>query len=410
MTAPPRRSGRTKSEITTMRTLVKAAADPNVQQIINNNNAGWRNEVTQQLGMDPNTFQLAQGLLGLQTSDSSGLFLMGDAVPPASVVAYYDPSGKDKRSTAYNQLLHAMLPSNSSGLQAALGPMYAKWIAYRNADNSDLTQEALFRKFANKFLDPNQATKAITVFEAAKSDPLNLALTAFVDKAYSTSFVDDAGNAYTLPTYAPTITIAQNAINSGASAQINFNSSTASTSSNGTSVSGSASGFYDIFSGGASGSFDQLNQKAASSSFEIVGSIGKYATVPVTPAGWFDPSMVSRAYNAKNDNTIWDPNSNMGNWNSFFGPDGSLARRVSQLLLVSDYDRTVTSKASYSQSDFTQIKSQATFGVWPFFSASVSASHTETYTLNSDGTLSVRYQLNKGLIGIWGATIETAPN
>jgi hypothetical protein len=408
--APPETIGTNKSEITTMRTQLKAAADADVQQIIDNNNAGWRNEVTKQLGMDPNTFQLAQGLLGLQTSDSSGLFLMADAVPPQSVVAFYDPSGKNKRSSAYNQLLHAMLPSNSSGLQAALGPMYAKWIAYRNADTSDLSQEALFKKFANKFLDPNQTTKALTAFEAAKSDPLNLALSAFVDKAFLTSFVDDAGNGYTLPTYAPTISIAQNAINSGASADIDFSTATANTSSNGTSVSGSVSGFYDIFSGSVGGSFDQLNQKAASSSFEITGRIGKYATAPVNAAAWYDSSMVSRAWNGKNDNTIWDPNSNMGTWASFFSGTGSLARRVSELLLVSDYDLTVTSKASYSQSDFTQIKTQASFGVWPFFSASASATHTETYTLNADGSLSVRYQLNKGLIAIWGATIQTAPN
>jgi len=288
--------------------------------------------------------------------------------------------------------------------------MYAKWIAYRNADTSDLSQEALFKKFANKFLDPNQGTKALTAFEAAKSDPLNLALSAYVDPAFLTSFVDDAGNSYTLPTYVPTISIAQDAINSGGSTEIDFSTATANTSSIGTSVSGSVSGFYEIFSGSVGGSFDQLNQKAASSSFEIKGSVGKYATVPVTAAAWYDGSMVSRAWNGKNDNTIWDPNSNMGNWASFFSGTGSLARRVSELLLVSDYDLTVTSKASYSQSDFMQIKTQASFGVWPFFSASASATHTETYTLNADGSLSVRYQLNKGLIAIWGATIETAPN
>lgn len=393
-----------------MNIQVKGAAGADVQQIINNNNAGWRNEVTQQLGMDPNTFQLAQGLLGLQTSDSSGLFLMADAIPPQSVVAYYDPSGKNRRSTAYNQLLHAMLPDQSSGLVAALGPMYAKWIAYRNADTSDLTQEALFQKWANRNLDPNQLTTAITAFNAAKSDPLNLALTAFVNPAFQTSFVDDAQNSYTLPTYSCTISTATNAINAGASAQINFKTSTANTSSVGTTVSGSASGFYDIFSGSVGGSFDKLNQVAASSDFSITGTIGKYATVPVDPAGWMDTTMVSRAWNGKNNNKIWDPNSNMGNWESFFSSTGSLARRVSQLLLVSDYDLTVTSNASYSQSDFQQIKTQASFGVWPFFSADVSATHTETYTLNSNGSLSVRYQLNEGLVAVWGATIQVAPN
>lgn len=393
-----------------MKHAATAVADSSVQQQINNMNAGWRNEIATVLGMDKATFQLAQGTLGLQGSDSSGLFLMADAVPPESVVAYYDPSGKNARSSAYNQMLHAMLPSTSSGLSAALGPMYAKWIIYRNADTSDLSQEDLFKKWANRNLDPNKLTAALTAFKAAASDPLNLALDAYINTAFQTQFVDDAGNTYSLRNYSCTITDATNAINTGASAAIDFNSSTADTSSNGTTVSGSASGFYDIFSGGAGGSFTKLSQMAASSDFVIKGSIGKYATVPANAGGWYDGSMVSRAWNAKNNNTIWDPNSNMGNWDSFFSVTGSLARRASQLLLVSGYDLTVTSTATYSESDFTQIKTEASFGVWPFFSASASATHTQTYTHNEDGTLSVRYQLNEGLIAIWGATIQSAPN
>ena len=393
-----------------MKDELMTAIDPQVQQTIDKMNAGWRNEVAAQMGMDPNTFQLAQGTLGLQTSDSSGLFLMADAVPPQSVAAYYDPSTMAKRSDAYNQLLHAMLPSSSSGLQVALGPKYASWVLYRNADTSDLSQEALFTKWASRNLDPDKITPALSAFKAAASDPLNTALDNVIDKAFRTTFVDDAGNTFTLPNYSTTITVARTAIDNGASATINYKSSTASSSSNGTSVSGSASGFYDIFSGSVGGSFQQLNQRAASSDFEITGTVGKFATVLSDAAGWYNGAMVSRAYNGKNDNTIWDPASNMGDWGSFFGATGSLARRASQLLLVSDYDLTVTSKATYSQSDFMQIKTEASFGVWPFFSASASATHTETYTHNEDGSLSVRYQLNKGLIAIWGATIQPAPN
>ena len=394
-----------------MKHVATAVADSSVQQKINDMNAGWRNEIATVLGMDKKTFQLAQGTLGLQGSDSSGLFLMADAVPPESVVAYYDPSGKNARSTAYNQLLHAMLPSTSSGLSAALGPMYAKWIIYRNADTSDLSQQALFEKWANRNLDPNKITAALTAFKAAASDPLNLALDAYIDPAFQTQFVDDTNNAYSLRNYSCTITDATNAINTGGGpVTINFNSSTADSSSNGTTVSGSASGFYDIFSGGASGSFTQLSQKAASSDFVIKGTIDKHATVPANAGGWYDGSMVSRAWNGKNNNTIWDPNSNMGSWDSFFSVTGSLARRASQLLLVSGYDLTVTSTATYSESDYTRIQTEASFGVWPFFSASASATHTQSYAHNEDGTLSVRYQLNQGLIAIWGATIQSAPN
>ncbi|NSX53640.1 hypothetical protein [Parasulfitobacter algicola] len=386
------------------------AANSNVQQIIDDMNAGWRNEVAKALGLDMNTFQIAQGTVGLQSTDSSGLFLMADAVPPKSVAAYYDPSGKNKRSSAYNQMLHAMLPSTSSGLKAALGDQYASWIAYRNADTSDLSQMDLFKKWADRNLDPGKQAAALTAFKAALSDPLNMALDNFIDDMFYTSFVTSAGKSYKLPTYSCEIDRAKEAINTGASAEIDYNSTTASTKSNGTTVSGSASGFYEIFSGSIDGSFEKLNKLATSSAFSIKGQIGKFATIACNAADWYDGAMVSRGYNAKDDNSIWDPNSNVGDWSSFFESDGSLARRVSQLVLVSDYELTVTSHATYSQEDFTQIKTGASFGVWPFFSAKTEATHTETFTHNEDGTLSVVYKLDKGLIQIWGATIQDAPN
>jgi hypothetical protein len=182
------------------------------------------------------------------------------------------------------------------------------------------------------------------------------------------------------------------------------------TSYSGLFVSASAQASYWIFSAAASASFNQQNSKAASSGFTIKGNI-KYATLSSGPGGWYNSGEVKRAFNAKSDATIWDPQASAGNWDSFFGqPNGSLARSVSQLVLVTDYSITTTSKASYSQSDFQQIKTQASFGVWPFFSASGGSTQTNSYTLNSDSTLSVTQTLGKGLIQIWGVNVQPAPN
>ncbi len=192
--------------------------------------------------------------------------------------------------------------------------------------------------------------------------------------------------------------------------RFNFNSATMNTSLSHTTASGAASGFYSIFSGGASASFDQLNTKAAASEFTITGSINKYATLTTNPIGWFTSSEYSRGYNAQNDNTIWDPNANVGNWNSFFGqPNGSLSRRITSLLLVSGYTITVTSRASYSQLDYQKITTEASFGIWPFFSGHASSTQETKTTLNSDSTLSVTHTLNPGLIQIWGVFTANAP-
>ena len=390
------------------------AGDSSVAQKINDLNAGWRNQVTQVLGLDSTNFQLAQGMLGLQTSDSSGLFLMADAVPPVSTTAYFDASGKNKRSTAYNQLLHALNLSTASDLRDVLGDMYSKWIDYRNTDSNwkaDTTQRQLFDQFANRYLDPVKKNEGDQVFARAESDPLTIALNNFVNTSFFQEFTDSAGDKYSLAKYSGTTDAANAAINGGGGpVTIDYNSSTADTSSVGTTVHGSASGFYSIFSGGVSVDFQRLNEMAASSNFTIKGTIGKYGTMTTEGAQWYDGSEVSRSYNAKNDYDVWDKNSNQGDWDSFFSENGSLARRISQLVLVSDYDLTVTSSASYSTSDYQKISTEAHFGVWPFFSGTTKATHEQKFTHNEDGTLSVNYKLAKGLIQIWGATIESAPN
>ena len=196
----------------------------------------------------------------------------------------------------------------------------------------------------------------------------------------------------------------------GGPTSISFDSSTMDTSSVGTTVQGTASGLFDIFSAAASGSYTSLNQMAASSGFTIAGSVTNYGTLSVDRGAWYDSSQLNRAYSAPNNNNIWDAAANQGNWASFFGPTGSLARRVSELLLVSGYDITVTSKASYTASQYTQITTDASVGIWPFFSMDVKTTHTTNFTQGANGELVVRYTQNPGEIAIWGASVADIPN
>jgi hypothetical protein len=388
-----------------------------VEKTVTALNAGWYNAVTQALGITDPTFLLAQGTLGLQTSDSSGLFLMSDTAPPSASVAYFDAGGMQRRSQAYGMLLGALLPETGTSLPQVLGDQYANWIAYRNGykwptgPGDPTTQEQLFQQWANRMLDPRLASQAINAYEQAANCPLNNAINALHAKDAQQQFVNSAGQSYSLYPYSATVSGAQQAIANGSSTTISFDSSTMDTTLKHTTVEGSASGFYDIFSGGASGSFDQLNQKAAGSEWSISGTINKSATLATQPAGsWFDSSEVSRAYNAENDNTVWDPLANAGYWDSFFSqPSGSLSRHVSQLVLVSDYTIVVTSHASYTSEDATTINARAEFGVWPFFSASASATHKQVATVNAQGELVVTHTLAKGLIEIWGVTTQNAP-
>ena len=386
-----------------------------VQDQITKLNAGWYNVVSNAMGLDPTTFLLAQGTLGLQTTSSAGLFQMSDAVPPSASVAFFDSSGTSMRSSAYQGLLGALLPETSTSLAAVLGDMYTNWVSYRNSwfvknPDSTLTQEELFEQWANQRLDPGKTSQAINTYKQAANSPLNQALDALNAVDAKQEFTASDGTSYKLFRYSATNADAVSAINTGSSATIKYDSKTADTTLKRTTAKGAASGFYDIFSGGVAASFDKLNTTAASSEFKIDGTIGKFATLATAPISWFNSGEYTRAYNGKNDNSIWDPQSNAGTWDSFFDQsDGSLARKVSQLILVSDYHITVTSMASYSSEDYQKITAEANFGVWPFFSARASATSTQRFTHNEDGSLSVTHTLNKGLIQIWGVNVLDAP-
>jgi hypothetical protein len=386
--------------------------DPNTQKLVQDLAAGWTNFLSQQMSLDKDTFQLAQGTLGLQTADNSGLFLMEDAVPALSVVGYYDASTMKKRSDAYGNLLNALLSeANPQALRNALGNYYSEWITWKktNAPQSGESYLAWFKRWEMQSdIDAGAGTRAESAVISTQNSALIKAQTNYYNLTQFQQQFSPAGQPqFSLYVYSGTTDGALKAINDGQSLNnINFDSARMESSVSHTFVEGSASGFYSIFSGGASGSFEQLNTKAANQRFTITGRLGSFATLSVAPGGWYGSGEVSRALNGKGDNTIWDSGASAGDWNSFFGqPNGSLARYISQLVLVSDYELTVTSYASYSQQDFQQIKTQASFGVWPFFSGSASATHTTDYNLNSNGTLSITHKLPKGSIQIWGANI-----
>ena len=386
--------------------------DINTQNNVQKLNASWKEVVTKALGLD-SSFKLAQGSLGLQTTDSSGLFHMADAIPPDTDL--YDTDSVQTFSGSYKMLLQALRAEQGTDLAGYLGDNYTNWINYRNAyfnanPLSEESQEAVFKKFANQRLDPQSVPGALSAFQKQSQAPLNLALDAVRNPSNYQNFTSLSGQVTTLPTYTPTIDQARSQINEGAGPfTIDFDSTEAIKELTKTQIDGAASGFFDIFSGGVDGSLDALNTKTATSGFSIKGQINKMTTLSINRGNWYSDNEYKRALNAKNDATIWDYQSNAGNWDSFFKkPTGSLARRVSQIVLVSDYEFTVTSNSTYSDQEYQQIKTSAKFGIWPFFSTNGSSNHTTDIQHSSSGHLVTTIKLDKGLFQIWGVTVQEA--
>ena len=305
-------------------------------QIVQSMNAGWRNYVNDAMTLNKETFQLAQGTLGLQTPDSSGLFLMEDAVPPSSTVGYYSPSTTRSRSSAYLILLSALLPETSPiALQQALGDMYSNWIAYKTTSSnwtSGATLLSVYQNWTNQSpIDPGRARAGRQRYKPPRlphgARPLPLTIYPPINKRSPTptgphTRCADTRELVRMPLLPSTVRVG--------SATINFDTATMDTSTSATFAQGSASGFYDIFSGGVSGSFNQQNAKAAGSRFTITGTINKFTTLSCGPGAWYTSGEVSRAFSGKGNVAIWDPQVSAGNWDSFFAAQwlsGPLCRR-----------------------------------------------------------------------------------
>lgn len=382
---------------------------PPLEQAVTRLNAGWYNTVTSALNLDPSTFVLAQGGLGLQSSDGSGLSSMSDQVPPSA--STFVPGGGVTRSAAYGLLLAALLPEGGQdALQQALGAMYAKWVSYRAANGGSL---ATFQSWATNNLDPGRAASCVTVYKQAAILPLNKALDAYTDPAGQQQFVRPDGTSYNLPAYSASNETALAAIQTAPSAQIQFDSNTADYTLHHATANGSANGSYKIFYGDTKVNFDQLNTKAASAGFTVDAQIGAFTTLGTNPVSWFSSAEYTRAYNAGPaiDHTVWRADVAAGGWPAFFGqPNGSLARHVASLVLVSDCRITITSRASYSQDDLLKIRANATFGVWPFFNVAGSVDLERQFQLSADNHLSVTLIVNKGDIQVLGVNVAQAPN
>jgi hypothetical protein len=194
-------------------------------------NYGWASYLSAIMGLNPATFQLAQGSLGLQTSDSSGLFLMADAVPPAGDVHFYDATSMNKRSSAYLGLLGGLLPeTNPNALTTALGAQYPAWVAWKIA-NPPLPGEnymAWFSRWGTQNgIDPGLLTQASISIMQAQNTPSIQAYNAYTNPAGWQLFFNTAGGSYTLPTYSTTLQAATSAIAGGSSIpSLNFDSGT----------------------------------------------------------------------------------------------------------------------------------------------------------------------------------------
>lgn len=214
-------------------------------------------------------------------------------------------------------------------------------------------------------LNLRQQQSAKAVFAKIAISPYSKALDAF-RKAATTDF----GNGKKLYPYSKSNLEVQSQLRGGPSCRVSFSSDNMTATTNGKTIHGEVGGAYRIFSGGAAYQQTEFDSRFASSKLTIEGEMKNYVTVPIQPNSWYSSSQVIRGLKDKSISTVWNRDSRTGHWDTFFGKDGVLKNVVSALVVVGEFDVTITSDSKYTEEDVKSIESSARFGVWPFFSVS----------------------------------------
>lgn len=236
------------------------------------------------------------------------------------------------------------------------------------------------------------------VIDGAKDSFLKtLALNNYMNPKY---WVDS--NVAVDPIYAPPFVDLMNQVNAGSSAVVHFDSATADSniSSSWAQSAGSAGvGFWGTQESSVSQS---LNQKASASRITVDFVFEKFAYLAIRAGGWFTQGFFADQYR---NPSKWTNGQEA--WDQVFGPKGSCQYLANQSLLVNGYTYTVTSYASYSQSDYAQITTSKDTNVWPFYTSSSHSQSTQSFTYNADQSITATVTCKPGSLQIFGMGVIT---
>jgi hypothetical protein len=309
--------------------------------------AGFYNSLVTSLNLDPKTFQLMQGAFPVPLT-ATALYNVFDSVPPASVANFYTPS-------------------KLNSLSGNIGNL----IGYGTA-----TEQASFQS------------------KQANSAYMNVA-------NWLPSTPNGPVYAGENPIYNPTMLAIQAALKSGSTQTFSYDSTSADTSLTQAWTQSSSSAGVGFWGTSSDSNSQQCNTMAESSSVTVTMTI-TYAMVPVQAgAFFFDPYFLQMYQNVGS----WA--GGQAQWDTLFGPTGSLLYMNTQALIVTNYHYTVTSNASYSASQYQSLKSNTSVNVWPFYTSSDSSSSSSGATQNSNGSITTSVRSNPGAVQIMGFDVSS---
>jgi hypothetical protein len=367
-----------------------------IQDAMNALNSQWYNALTAQAGLDPSTFQLAQGNTPIGTT-SERLWNMFDAVPPLSVSTFYNPSQLSSFSQNYAGVISALIAQGQLQFATDMGDYYTAWNDYKKTI-SPLPQDnagwyKAFSAWANAVLPQSLVQSAITDFATMLEDPIATA----ADTLVQVSFATKNPGAYV---YTTTYEQLQQALNNAQPKAISMNSETESTDVSHTWAKAEVSGLFDIFAGEGSASYEQWTSQVIEAGLTIDVSFQKLVTLAAGPlkqpstdgvlrdyTPWFNSGALGEGY-ADPNNTTWKAGDAI-TWQSTFGDKGNLQRSTAALVIVDGITMTLKANAGIAQGDQEQFEAAATAGVWPFFEAHGEGGWSNETSFDDSGNVTV---------------------
>jgi len=371
----------------------------------------WRDYIADKCEIDKSVgnFQILSGNFGLPFSDSRDLFSIADMIPTNSPIGSYS-SSSIRRSISYGSLLFSMAPQDGTLFSDMFGDRYIKWVKFRQnyytnkVNNWSVSQQKLFEVWSKFHMCKESAQHSIALHEKTLTSPLNKAIIAFNKNVNQEHFSGNNKNKFSRYCYSGTINEAKNSLSNDVCInQVYFNSDFKEENNKYSFTKNPPVVDSNFFGVENTGLMSQLNSRAINSKITINGYISNIAELQTEPGAWYDESIEALAYYNPDDSSIWNKKYYAYNWSKYFEqPSGILSRYITSLLLISDFDLTVTINSNFTEVEFNQIKALSVNGIWPFINLNKDPDYINNFIHTDQGFISYRISSNHDTFGILG--------
>jgi hypothetical protein len=375
----------------------------------------YYNALCSAIGASPETFQTAQGSIGLGTTNDM-IWQFFDSIPPASINQVFNPGSMNSFAKTYGAVINNLNPQNGDAERAKLGNKYAAWLDFQkdpdnwpkdfdwsDPDAARKLRLALFNRFSvMNGLDQGTTNALRTILKQTDVVSEAIMMWGAADPKYA---------------YTATATTLQQALNNGITKGFVLDSKTASSDTSNAWAKGSVSASYEEFTGEASAEWDRFTQDLQDCGFELNMQFNKLATLVGGPYGresatdadltdykpWYDSPALNTAYK-NNNNLVWQHAS--PTWDETFGENGSLKRTTTALFVVDGITSTMKSATSISTDRRAAFKAALDVGYWPFFKAHGDGGWSNETTFNDDGSFTVTSTSKEGNPNVIGFAVQ----